>query len=688
MAASCALPNMASVADQTGPMSLDEAASPEDAARSRPPVITVDNLSIGLDFEAEYQRRTVRTDAAGQRRPRFDQDNRQSRFEETLSLSADGNILGERVLLYDAMIRGGLAQDRFDESAPGFQFDEGTSPSGAIFEYDLRLQAFPAGKVSATGYASQLDDRIPRPFLPTLDRTRERYGAGLFYNDPKLPMRLTYDHLFDTLDSGSRYLQDQEEQGEDTLRYELTWQPTDDHALSLEYEYERRSDRYSGTETRFDTTRNYLSLIDVINFGPEKRSRLETLLRLEDESGDLARDTYEFAPRLRLQHTDSLWTDYRFGALEQRYGELEVATHRGDWDITHQWDDLLTSTLGFYGLQQDAKSDADVQEWGGLLNFAVTKENDLGLFSGNLAYTHSQTRYDDGRQQGIVLDESVTLRDPLPTYLAQRNIDRFSIIVRSATGVRIYLEGRDYLVIRTGEFHALKRLPTGLIVDRETVRVSYAYAAFEDLTIARDRIDMRIQQDFENGLIPYYALNWQDERIDEQPFPIGHDRNVNRHRVGAIYRRPAWSVTGEYEFNDDSIDPYQAMHLTGDVTLFQNDRHQLNSRGAASYFRFEGQRALEVRYVSLVDLGLNHRYTLAQNLESNSAALFRFQNDSLFGETQGVDLTTDVSYRIGQFTILVEAEYDMLDLPSSTDNSLALWLKVRRDIRIIGGPGG
>lgn len=646
--------------------------------------LSLDELTAELGFESELERRTVRTDSFGLGRPRFDQRNRTYRFEEVLGLTARGSMVNERTLLYDAMVRLGLSQERNKENGPGL--DRSTGPDGTILEYDLRLKAFPAGRVSVDAYASQLDDRLPRPFLPSLDRRRERYGAGLTFNDPKLPMSLTYDHTFDSLTSGRRDLVDDEELGEDTLRYEATWQPTDDHSLNIEYEFERRSDRFSGTRTRFDTERNYVAASDAILFGDDRRSRLDTLLRLEDESGDLARDAFEFAPQLRLQHTDSLFTTYRAQFLEEQFDRLNTHTARGDLGLTHQWRDLLTSNVGFYGLRQDADNASDLEEWGSLANFAFRKENDLGALSANLSYLHSRTQTNDGRRGGVVIDEAVTFRDPLPPQLSQRNVDLLSIVVRDALTPRVFLPGVDYGVISTGDVASLVRIPTGGILDRQTVLVSYTYRTFDNVEAVRDRIDLRLQEDFQNGVTPYYALSFQDERLTKQPFLFLRDRDVNRHRIGFTYRRPRWSVGPEYEFNDDSVDPYQAGHLSGDVMVWQSARQQLSANGRMSHFRFEGLDGLDARYTTLVDLGMSHRYVLSRDFETNASALYRFQNDSLFGETQGVDVTASLSYRIGDFTLLVEAEYDMLDLPGSTDNSLGVWLKVRREIPIIGPP--
>ncbi len=661
-----------SASDSPGPLSLMQ------PGRG---IVRADELLLELGLDLETNRRTVRTDRLGLGRGRFDQKNTETRFQETIGLQTSGSLIDERVILYDVMARWGLSQERYTEHRPGPNLS--TSPDGQISEYDLRFQFLPQGKVSGEAFASDLRDRIPRPFLPSLDRRRERAGGGVHFNDAKLPMSLTYEHLYDEITSGTRTLIDDEERGEDTLRYEATWQQSDRHALNLEFEHERRSEQFSGTRTRFDTVRNYLALTDTIQFGHDLRSSFETLLRIEEESGDLDRDLFELAPRLRLQHTDSLFSTYRAQYLKQSYSRLETESFRGDVDLTHQYKDLLTSTVGLYAFTQDANEGANTDEWGGLANFALNRDNKLGRFASNLSLHHSNTRNDSGRDTGIVVDESVTFRDPLPGILSRPNVEHFSILVRSATRGMVYLPGRDYLIASHSGTTVLRRLATGRIVDRETVLVSYTYRAFDSFNVSRDRLDWRISQELIKNLEAYYALSLQEEDINRSRYLNYRERDINRHRLGLTYRQPRWSSGIEFEYNDDSLDPYRAAHLNGDVTLLQDGRQQLSTNATFSNFRFEGRDFFETRQTSLLDLGMTYRYSLARNLEANASALYRFQNDSIFGETQGVDVTAGVSYRIGEFTVLVEAEYDMLDLPTSTDNSVGLWLKIRRVIPVI-----
>jgi hypothetical protein len=537
--------------------------------------------------------------------------------------------------------------------------------------------------VSANAYATRLDSRIPRAFQPSLDRTLEKYGAGLFVNDRVFPMRFTFEHVWDELTSRTRDLIDDEQRGRDTFRYEGTWQISERQSLRLEYQYDDRREQYSGGDTRFDTTRNYLTLNHVLRFGRDGRSSLETLARFQDETGELARDTVDASTRLRLQHGDSLSTNYAAQFLRESFQELTTRTWRGEAGVTHQLGETLVSSLQLYGLRQSAEGNADFSEGGGIANVSFSRDNPLGRFSANLSYNHVATDTDDGARRGIVIAESVTFRDPLPAYLAKDEIDLFSLVVTDVNRTRTYLPGRDFLAIPLGRYMALRRVPTGQIADRQTVLVSYTYRASRDYDISRDRIDLRLQQDFKFGLTPYYAASVQDEDIDESRHLRFRARNVNRHRVGATYRRKLWSAGLEYEFHDDTIDPYQAMHFNGDVVLWQNARNQLDGKATLSRFWFDGSDGLAPRNTTLLDLGASYRYMLARGFEVNAGAMYRYEDDSLYGLTRGVDLTGALEWKLGYFSLRFEAEYDVLDLPGSSDDGLAVWLKLKREIPLI-----
>lgn len=653
----------------------------EEAPRGGP--LSLDELSLNLQIEGEFERRRVKTENRGLGQPGFSQRNESRRLFETLGLEARGSAFGDRVLTYDIALRGGLTQEHYQESRPFFNLNE--SPNGSILEYDMRFQLFPAGKLSLTAYASQLQDRIPRPFLPSLDRRRERYGANLLYNDPKLPMELTFEHLNDDVTSGSRTLIDQEERGEDRLRYEATWQPSEYNSLRFEYQYERRQEQYSGTPTRFDTTRHYVSLNHALQFGEKRKHRLDSLLRIEDEAGDLARDAFELSTRLRLHHNDKLFTTYGLQLLQEDFFALESKVVRGDWGLTHQYNEFLTTTLNAYVMNQESNANADFLETGGLIDVSFQKPNAWGQFSGNVSLQHTESSSSDGRRDGVVVGESVTFRDPLPAYLARRNANAATIVVTDATRLRVFLPLRDFIVQQIGDETILWRNATGAIADRQTVVVSYTYRSLEGIDVQRNRADIRLRQRFKNDLEAYYAMSLQMEDLDRERFLTYRERDIQRHRLGLLYRKPRGSAGVELEFNDDSIDPYHALHANGDLVLVQSAKHLLNGQATASFFRFDGERLLGRRDTMLLDFGLDYRYILGRQLEANAKALYRYEDDTLFGTTNGIDLTAGVTYKVGLFSLIVDIEYDALDLPSSSDDTIAMWFKVRRDIPVIGG---
>ncbi len=655
------------------------AAAPESERRDAP--MSLDNLSLNLGFEGSFDERAVRSRSAQGPRRTTRQINQATRLEETLGLESSGHIVGEDVLLFDVAADWGLSQEWYTETGAGPDRHDRTH--GDLLNYDLSLTAFPRGKVTATGFAQKLDSRVPRMFLPSLDRSLNRYGGEVLLNDSQFPMRLSFEHLDEQLRSRTDSLYDDEDRGRDTLRYEGTWQPSRHQALRLEYEYADREEQYSGSDTRFDTRRNYLSLNHIYRFGDDERSSLETTLRWQDETGDLGRDNAELSTRLRLQHTDTVATNYALQYLRDRFQRLETETRRGEAGLTWKYDPSWTATVQGYGLEQRADGGTDTCEWGGLGNVSYAKDNSLGRFSTNLSYYHTEIEARSGERRGIVVAESVTLNDPLSSYLAQSDVDLATIVVTDAARTRTYLAGRDYVAIRVGRYAALRRNPLGMIANRETVLVSYTYNVRDDFLVRRDRVDWRIQQELKSGLTPYYAGSLQYEDLDrDRRLPFA-GRDVNRHRVGATYRRDRWSTGLEYEYNDDSLDPYQAVHGNGDVVFYRNAWQQLDGKATVSRFWFDGTNDLLSHRTTLADVGLSYRYVLAAQLEATSSAMYRYEDDSLYGVTHGADLTAALEYRVGFFTLRFEAEYDLLHLPGSEDDGYAFWIKLKREIPVV-----
>jgi hypothetical protein len=659
---------------------------PEEDEPPRPPPARIDELSFDLTFEGIWRQRWTRTDpSGGWRTPGayrgYAQTNRLERYAETFGVSTNGSLFGEHVARFDFTGRFGISQESFRESRPGPDLDG--SPYGRALSYDLRTVLFPQGKLSVNLFASQSDDRIPRLFLPSYDRRRERFGAELLYNDAVLPMRLSFESSNENWISPDPRLLDSQESDLRRLDYEVSWLQSDAHQLRLTYQYADQTEQYSGLNTRFDTRRHYITLNDTFRFGSDLQHSIETLVRVQDEDGDLARDIFEFAPQLRLRHSDRLTTTYRFQHYRDSFIGQQVELTRGDFTLTHQITDALTSTLGVWAFDQDIDLIGDGSEWGITPTIQFSRENRWGRLTASASYVHSSSRLDGGQRIGVILAEAVTFRDPLPTPLAQPDVLPGTVLVTNADRTIVYQLGIDYTILTTRRNTLIRRIASGRIRPNETVFVAYQYDASSRLDVDRDRFDIRVEQAFTNGLTPYYAGSMQYESLSQTRLVPLIPRDIQRHRAGLRYRRPRWSASGEFEYNDDSIDPYRAGHLAAEVQILTKAPHTLEARANASYFHFDGAGPLLARNTRVLDVGMNYRYAISDESDATVNAAYRWEDDSLFGTTRGVDVTGALRWKLGYFTASVELEYDWLDLPTSHDRSFSAWLRLRREFPVV-----
>ncbi|MCA9243575.1 MAG: hypothetical protein KDA32_06450 [Phycisphaerales bacterium] len=659
------------------------AAEPElVTANSYADFVQVDELYLEAGFEADYRRRRTTSRIRQSYFGRYELDDRLTRLEETLGLDGSGSVGGPSKMTFDFNLLGGVSQESYRERRPGWDLRQ--SPSGSLSQYDARISLLPAGKVSANLYASREEGRIPRLFLPSLDRDRERYAAELLFNDDVLPMRLLVEDVYERFDDPRPFSTDDQESQERQLRYEATWRQSDNHELRVDYEYSDRGDLYAGTAGSIDRTRHYITLNDLIRFGEDARSRLDTTVRFQDESGDLARDLLDIHPRLRLWHNDELQSDFSAQYLKQRFVDRDLEMWRGDAGLTHTPNDDLTNSINVYGLVQGVEDADDLSEWGATATSQYGRDNDYGRFTASVTLNHADSRYDAENTQGFVLRESHRFRDPLPITLTRADVRRWSLVVTDLSGTQVFFDGRDFSVIQRGRYTSLFRARDGRIRDGQSVFVSYSYRTDKTVTIERNRVDARVQQEFKNGVSPYYAGTYQGEDVEGNRYASFLARRINRHRVGVNYRQTKYSAGAEYEYNDDSIDPYQAGHLNGDVTLWSEAPHTVTAGGRASYFRYSGTRWLQSHDVFLGDIGLTWQAAFSADFDMSASASYRYENSNLYGRTEGLDLRAAVNRQIGQFTLALEVEYEQLSIRSSEDRNFAVWLRLRRGFPIIG----
>ncbi len=631
----------------------------------------LDRVDFSLELSGEYEQRRVRTEQGPYSR-RTRQTNSWGRLEEVGRLGLDGYLFDRDIFSFSGDIGLGLTQERSKERFDGWERTD--SFDGTLAEFDVRADLFSGGAVSGNVFALQARDRYARPFLPSLRERRSEYGAAVYLNDDVLPMEWRFEHR-DVDRDGSRRDFDNERVVQDYFAYRATWNHRPDHTLRLDFEYDDREERYSGGTYRFDTQRYQLRAEDTWTFGDGGRHRLDTVVRYQQEAGDVARDLFEAGPRLTLKHSDTLTTFYQYQYSREKLGQYDIDLHRFDAGLTHQLFTNLTTTVNLFGLKEDIKDDSETDEFGGNIDWAYTRENALGVFSGDLGLTH-ELEWTRGGATRVQLRESGTFRDPLPVVLARQGAWTPSILVWDSTRTRLFVRGRDYVVVQRRGATLLFRSLLGRIRNNQSVSIDYVYLEDRDARRGTTRVDARLQQAFNNGWTPYYAFEsrWED-RDSSRGTPL-RENDLHRHRLGVKYERPRWSAGGELELLRDNIDPFIAYRAYGDVALLRRPAGAIDARLDVSHFFFSRDAD---RDVILVEGTIDGRYDWSRRAGGFGRATYRYEDDRWRGIVHGVDVETGAELRWGPYTVVASVEYDLLNLAESHEDGFGVWLKVRRE---------
>ena len=631
--------------------------------------LIVTDLYAGL--ETETQARRVRSSAPG--RADSVQKNRDLRIAEILGVQLAGDVLDPNLFDWRAAFEFGLTQDEFNERSGSRS--ETDRQSGGLLEYDVSFDAIKSKPLSVHGFARRKDDRVSRRFLPSL---RERQTeAGVSALTLAGPMTTEFGFAWRDVDrTGNRRDEDDEHLGVGRFYVDSAWAFSDDHTLRLSYEHEREESTYQGSHFDFDTTRDELRLEHELAFGPASKHRLDTLFRIAQETGDLARDEIEFVPRLALQHTDKLRTVYRYGFHRFEQGALEVDQHKLDLQALYQATDHLRFSLDGYGLHEDMDQDVETREFGGGVSASYLRPTAWGELSADvgLAFDRARTRGRVGRR--VVLNEAHALGGSRPVYLREVGVAQASIVAHDAERTRVYLVGVDYTVVMNRGRARIRRVPTGRIAQGDVVHFDYAYDVPLRATEDTVRTDLLLEHAFEFGLTPYYAFEGRFQEVE--PATLLVRDNMNRHRFGMRYGPEHWTLGAEYEIFDDSIEPYDAFHLTGQAALLRSDAHSVDLSADLSRYFFEG--GVDRRRVWWLDVDVRDRRQMNRHLAVVTGVGYRWEEDSVDGTTQGVDLEWGLRYQRGYLTVELTVEYDLLAIAHNRESGVGVFLNIRRNL--------
>jgi len=662
-----------------------DARSSKPTPRIRPGWFHLDFDAAYLELESDSQWRTVQSSRFSgstrgfnpfRRVPRdAKQRNRDLRFTESLGLSLHGDIIDPNLIDWSANFSFGLLQGEFREQVGGL--DRRDSDSGILTEFDLSMNILKSKPISMHAYARRSVDRIARRFLPSLRERQTETGVSVLALTGPVTTEIGFA-LNDVDRTGNVRIEDNEALTSQRFSIDSKWQISDRHSLRLQYVHENQKNRFQGSNFNFDVIRDELRLEHELAFGPDKKHLWDTFIRANSESGSLARNEFEAYTRLALRHTDKFRTSVRYGFFRYDQFALRVDLHKFDLEALFQPTKNLRFTIDGFYLNEAVKDDVETDQFGAGFDASYRRPNALGEFTANLSLQFDRATLSGGSGRRIVRDEAHALDDVRPVVLRETRIDALSLVVHNLGRTRIYVSGVDYITVFANGRTLIRRIQTGRVAQGEVVYCDYSYRTPTDAQIDTVRTDLLLEHPFTMGLTPYYYFESRAQDANgSEGIPVLRD-NMNRQRLGVRYGKNRWNVSAEFELFDDTVEPYDAFHLTGRWNIIRTAEHSFDFSGEYSAYRFKG--GLDKRRVGWLDFNLTDRWQLNPYTALNTTASYRREDDSIDGITDGIDLEVALAYTRNYLSMELVMEYDLLSIDRNMDEGLGVFVRIRRDL--------
>lgn len=592
-------------------------------------------------------------------------------FEERVNLRTKGDLYHPNFLLFDAAVGLGLAQQLFTT--------DGDSDRNSAFlnEYNLHGQLLPQKPYPLTGFLNRTEGLISRQFLGSLQTETDNAGLVFQLRDEIWPMTFEWNKSETKQDSLGSLASDFFNRDSERFGYALTHDFSERSHLNFRFDWDDISQRSSTSSTDLDQKRYKVSH-DWI-FGPDEQHQLNSYVSSLDQSGTFDLDVFEWAERLKLQHTSNFLTNYSLRWVDTDQHAFTNREFRGQAGFEHKLYESLTTTGNVFAAGSDLGEQGDLEQKGGVLGFNYTKKNPWGTFIGSYVTSLTRENQTGGSGVGIVVDERhpYEVTDPTPILLDRRNIRVTSIDVWDSTRTTIYQVGVDYFIPTPVDGRVRITVITGgqIFLDgSQDLSIDYEFLTEPEREDKTKRQLLRLRQRFENGLSVYYGHENQDETITSNTVSIAPDEfRINT--FGAEYANKGLLLLAEYSKESSTQLPSTSKRFEAKHNWRVNSDTKADVHASYHWIDF-GQP--DPRELELYTLGtgiftrLKDRFTLSCRLD------WRNEDDSVFGNTDGLRIGSELRYDYRQLSVRAGLEFNQLDRRDDELGSTFFYLRLKR----------
>jgi hypothetical protein len=602
-------------------------------------------------------------------------------LEERLGLETTGDMYHPNFLLYNAAIGLGLTQ----QSLSSDLVTDKTNAS--LNDYDVMVRMLQKLSFPVSFYTNKSRHLVPRQFVGSMRSDVQNSGVSLGFGFKDWPMRFQYNTtenrqkaLAATL-LGNNFFSRKNER----LRYSLSH---DFSRLSrLNFEFERNEISQSRSTFSSVLKDDVYMMQHGLSFGKEEQHRLGSSLRFFDQSAPFESTDLRWDENVRLQHSSTLLTNYKFSFQDRKRGlsgaqsGFRNKTIRGSAGFEHKLYESLVTTGGIFASESEI-GDGDkfmpVQK-GGNLGFNYQKKNPWGKLISTYSIASLQNDQTGGSGEGFVEDEShVVPTSAVPEVELNRvNIDITSITVEDGNGIRFQdddftiseVNGRVILILRTvGPID-----PPDFSPGQEFF-VDYSFFIEPERKEDTLRQNFTIKERFDNGLSLFFRHRRQDETVKSTLLEIVPDE-YKTNTFGIDYLNKGLTFLAEHSKTNSTFISSTSKRVQASYSWKISPDTRATLQAFSHWLEYGEPFPRNVVLFSSsgkIYGRLTDRYNISAGIN------YRDEDDSRFGITRGFEIYSELEYNYRQVNITTGVELDMLKRRDVERDSYFFYFRLKR----------
>jgi len=474
-------------------------------------------------------------------------------------------------------------------------------------------------------YALLNHNYINREYTTNVEMYHKGFGGSMMFRNNILPVSIRYQNEKweqNEIQSNRLFTNDRENM---IVELSKSFSHLDNHKLSYSIEDYRRT--YS-QQSQIQNKITNLNLKNDISFDKNRNSNFYSFIWLNKQTGD---DEYD---RLQVNENIDIKLPYNFKVIGKyqfsnyNKADFELNQHIVNSSLEHR---LFSSLFSHVEYEYIDIHQTSYNEFAYTYNvgFDYTKNIPTGNFS--LSFNH---RNRNEKRNGNAFDlqinnEEHVLRNTQTLLLKNPDVVAGSIIITDETGLIIYEENFDYIIIERGEFIEIQRLPGGQIQDGSTILIDYL--AIQQLKYEYDLASNNIHSGISifRNLVNFYFRYFEQDNENFKGTDTRILKNISQRVYGSRFNYKRLSLGVELDDYNSNIVPYNSKRYY--LTFSGNINQNLNYSLAGNYrnYKLTGEN-ISQKYN---DITGNISYRINNNSQIKAKGAYRFQKG------RNIDLT-------------------------------------------------